>query len=235
MANLHTENSAVKRLPCRKTAPVSGVPASGQSKSPAVFIDRDGTIIHERNYLRLVKDIRIFPFAIEALALLRSAGFKLVLITNQSGIGRGYFTEKKLHQIHHSLQKQLARKKVAFDGVYYCPHHPEANCDCRKPRLGLVKQAARDLHLSLKHSFTIGDHVNDFRLGQNMGGKGIFVLTGHGHEEHKKIRSRKEELRPDAVLKNVLEAARWIIKETTTDPAYQSHTGNRTTRGVETK
>jgi histidinol-phosphate phosphatase family protein len=181
-------------------------------KNKAVFIDRDGTIIREKNYLRRVKDLALLNGAVEGLRGLRSAGFKVIMVTNQSGIGRGYLTETKLAQIHAHLQKLLSMKKAAFDGVYYCRHLPEDGCACRKPRLGMVNEAAKKFNIDLKSSYSIGDHVNDLLLGQNMGGKGVFILTGHGKEEFRKIRREPGKYKPDHVAKNFREGAEWIIK-----------------------
>ena len=181
-------------------------------KTPAVFIDRDGTLIHERHYLRTVKGLRLFAGAVKAMKLLKEAGFKLIMVTNQSGIGRGYLTEATLARIHAHLEKMLKKQGVSFDGVYYCPHHPDVKCSCRKPNLGMVRAAQRRFGLDLKRSYVIGDHVNDFLLAQNMKGTGIFVLTGHGKHEQEKIRKSKGVLRPDHIEKNILTAARLIIR-----------------------
>jgi histidinol-phosphate phosphatase family protein len=180
-------------------------------KSPAVFIDRDGTIIYERNYLRKIKDIKLFAFAVESMKLLKEHGYKLVIITNQSGIGRGYFSEARLKKIHLRLLEMLGRKGVKIDAVYYCPHLPDDGCECRKPKLALVRLAQRKLRLDLKRSCSIGDHMGDYLLGKNMGGKGLFVLTGHGREVLKMIDSPKTKVKPDFVAKNILVAAKWIV------------------------
>jgi len=179
----------------------------------AVFIDRDGTVIKEKDYLRKIKDIELFAHTIPALKLLKKAGFKLILVTNQSGIGRGYFTEEKLGRIHTSLQKLLTSKGAGFDAVYYCPHAPGAGCSCRKPNLGLVKLAGKKFHLNLKRSYSIGDHSGDFLLGRNMGGKGVFVLTGHGKREYRKFVKDPSAPRPDRIEKNILSAAKWILSD----------------------
>ncbi|MFH1369263.1 MAG: HAD family hydrolase [Elusimicrobiota bacterium] len=180
-----------------------------RGKNKAVFIDRDGTVIHERNYLSKLKDIKIFSGAVKGLKLLRESGFKTILVTNQSAIARGYLTEKKLRKIHARLQELLKRKGVAFDGIYYCRHLPGDGCLCRKPGTGMVKAAARRFKIDLKKSFTIGDHVNDFLLGKNMGGKAVFLLTGHGREEFGKI--KKTGKRPDSIEPNFLKGVKWIL------------------------
>jgi histidinol-phosphate phosphatase family protein len=187
--------------------------AARNTKNPAVFIDRDGTLIREKNYLRRVKDIQLIKGSVEALQLLRGAGFKLILITNQSGIGRGYFTEKKLLQIHDSFQKLLTKKGIPLDAIYYCPHHPEAGCDCRKPNLGMIKRACREHRLDPKRSYSIGDHSGDFLIGQRMGGKGIFLLTGHGRKEMAKIERSEGRLAPDFIARNMVAAAKYIVAQ----------------------
>jgi histidinol-phosphate phosphatase family protein len=181
-------------------------------KSRAVFIDRDGTIIHERNYLRKVSDIKLLSGAVAALKLLKEKGFNLILVTNQSGIARGFLTTSKLRQIHNYLGSMLLTKGVKLDAIYFCPHGPDSGCNCRKPKLGMVKQAQRKFNINLKESFTVGDHVNDYLLGKNMGGKGIFILTGHGKQELKKIKKDKILIKPERIFKNFLCAAKYMAK-----------------------
>jgi histidinol-phosphate phosphatase family protein len=179
-------------------------------KNKAVFIDRDGTLIHERHYLRRVKDICLFADAVASIKKLKCAGYKVVMVTNQSGIGRGYLTEKKLLEIHAHLEKRLAAAGASLDGVYYCPHHPDAACGCRKPKLGMVEAARKRFSIDLKRSFTIGDHAGDVKLGQAMGGSGIFVMTGHGREEFPKLAAKGA--KPDFVAKNLSSAVRYILR-----------------------
>lgn len=184
-----------------------------RGKNKAVFIDRDGTIIKERCYLSKIKDISFLSGAVKALHLLKSAGYKLILVTNQSGIARGYLTEKKLLRIHDYIQKYLKQKGVEFDAVYYCKHGPDDKCSCRKPRTGMVEQASKRYNIDLKRSFVIGDHLNDFLLGKNMGGRAVFVLTGHGKEEYAKLGAGKFRQKPDKVAKNILMGVKWILKQ----------------------
>jgi len=183
------------------------------AKRPAVFIDRDGTLIREKNYLSKIRDVRLIAGAVEALKLLRRAGYALIMVTNQSGIGRGYFTEEQLRKVHLHLSALLKKKGAALDAIYYCPHHPDEDCKCRKPGLGMVNAAKKEFNLDLRRSYAVGDHTNDFLLGQNMGGKGIFVLTGHGRRERKKIESSKGELSPDKTFRNLFAAAKWIARQ----------------------
>ncbi|MGA2089983.1 MAG: HAD family hydrolase [Endomicrobiales bacterium] len=181
-------------------------------KNKAVFIDRDGTLIHERHYLRRIKDLRLFSDAVESLKKLKKAGFKIIVVTNQSGIGRGFLTEKKLLQIHARLEKMLSRAGVPLDAIYYCPHHPDTICDCRKPKLAMVEKARKRFDIDLKRSFTIGDTANDVKLGRAMGGTAIFVLTGHGSQQYPKLSAAGAQ--PDFVAKNLRSAARYITAHT---------------------
>jgi len=189
---------------------------SNASKSPAVFLDRDGTLIQEKNYLRRIADLKFIKGAIEAVKLLRTKGFKIFIITNQSGIARGYFSEKKLLQIHDSLEKKLIQKGAWVDGIYYCPHGPDDNCSCRKPKTAMVKRAQKEHKINLKKSYVIGDHPADFILAKNMGGKGVLVLSGHGKHELKNTLSKKGVQKPDKTTKNILSAAKWIVRDCTT-------------------
>ena len=183
------------------------------NKSPAVFLDRDGTLIQEKNYLRRIADLKFIKGAIEAVKLLRTKGFKIFVVTNQSGIARGYFSEKKLLQIHNSLEKKLSQKGAWIDGIYYCPHGPDDNCSCRKPKTAMVRRAQREHKINLKKSYVIGDHPADFMLAKNMGGKGVLVLSGHGKHGYKNTLSKNSVQKPDKITKNILSAAKWIIKD----------------------
>jgi D-glycero-D-manno-heptose 1,7-bisphosphate phosphatase len=156
--------------------------------------------------------VQLIKGAVEAVKLLKAAGFKLIIISNQSGIGRGYVTKKKVCEINDHLLELLKNKGAALDAAYFCPHLPTDGCECRKPNLGLVNRAAVKYGLDLKRSYAVGDHLNDFRLGENMGGKGIFVLTGHGRSELKKLGGSK--LKPYKITKDILSAAKFILRET---------------------
>ncbi|MBI1325391.1 D-glycero-beta-D-manno-heptose 1,7-bisphosphate 7-phosphatase [bacterium] len=147
---------------------------------PAIFLDRDGTLIEERHYLSEPAQVSIFPGAIEALSQLSQAGYALVIVTNQSGIGRGLFTEDQLAIVHRHLEKSLADGGVSLDGIYHCPHAPDQACECRKPLPGLVRRACDDLGLDPARSWVIGDKPADVALGMNVGARPILVLTGYG-------------------------------------------------------
>jgi len=141
----------------------------------AVFFDRDGTIAKDVNYCRRPEDFVLFPEAAKVIKKLNKCGFKVIIITNQSGIARGYFDEEVLNRIHKKMQEELARKCAYIDGVYYCPHHPDDNCECRKPKPALVLQAARDLNIDLEQSFVVGDLQKDMELGKVAGCKTILI------------------------------------------------------------
>ena len=182
---------------------------------PAVFLDRDGTLIEERNYLDRLEQIAPFPDAASALAQLAGAGFALVLVTNQAGVARGYFDEAFVQRAHEHLAALLARDGIVLDGYYYCPHHPEGTvaqyrrgCRCRKPGPGMVEDAARDLDLDVARSFVIGDKWIDVELAQNAGARGILVRTGYGAA----IEAEPPHgLRPFAIVDTLADAADVIL------------------------
>jgi histidinol-phosphate phosphatase family protein len=141
----------------------------------AVFLDRDGTVIEDADYPQDPTRVRPLPGAVEALRTLRAAGLRLVLVSNQSGLGRGYFSEREAEAVHTEVVRQFATRGVAFDGAYYCPHAPEAACACRKPEPGLLLQAARDLGLDLARSYMIGDRPSDVEAGRRVGAATILL------------------------------------------------------------
>lgn len=173
-------------------------------KQKAVFIDRDGTLIEEVNFLHRVEELRFFSFTDEAIRLLKEHGFKVVLVTNQSGIARGIYSEGEMHAIHEKIQEDLSAK---LDAIYFCPHLPNAGCACRKPNLGMIEAATADLPIDLENSWMIGDKNLDVELGFNAGIKPIMVMTGYG-EKHLPKLARK----PEFVAENLLEAVKIIIE-----------------------
>lgn len=150
------------------------------AKKRYVLLDRDGTIVVEREYLADPAGVELLPRAAEGLRKLQAAGFGLVVVTNQSGIGRGYFDETALAAVHARMQELLTNENVALDGIYYCPHVDEDDCDCRKPRPGLATQAARELSFDVSQAFVIGDKAIDVNLAAGLGASGILVRTGYG-------------------------------------------------------
>jgi D-glycero-D-manno-heptose 1,7-bisphosphate phosphatase len=173
-------------------------------KSKAVFIDRDGTLIEEVNFLHRVEDLQYFPFTDEAIRLLKANGFLVVLVTNQSGIGRGVYTEAQMHTVHAQIQTDLTEK---LDAIYFCPHLPNEGCACRKPNLGMIESAMADLPIDLENSWMIGDKVLDVELGKNAGIKTVLVLTGYG-KKHLESLKRK----PDFIVENLREAVEVITQ-----------------------
>ncbi|WP_022853981.1 D-glycero-beta-D-manno-heptose 1,7-bisphosphate 7-phosphatase [Thermodesulfatator atlanticus] len=178
---------------------------------PAVFLDRDGTINEEVNYLSSPEEFKLIPGAGEAIRLFNQAGFAVVVITNQSGLARGYFTEETLQKIHQKMCKDLAAHGARIDAIYYCPHHPDDHCSCRKPKTGLVERAAKELGLDLKKSYVIGDRYLDLLLARNIGAKGVLVLTGYGREELEK-KLPEIGLEPDIIARDLLDAAKRILQ-----------------------
>ncbi len=149
----------------------------------AVLLDRDGTLIVERHYLADPAGVELLPGAAEGLRRMRESGLALVVVTNQSGIARGYLDEDALGAIHARMEALLAAEGVVLDGIFHCPHLPDAGCECRKPLAGLAQQAAAALGFTLSRSFVVGDKACDIGLGRRLGVPAILVTTGHGARE----------------------------------------------------
>jgi histidinol-phosphate phosphatase family protein len=179
-------------------------------KVPAVFLDRDGTVIFSKDYLSSPEQVKLYSYAADSINMLQAAGFKVVIVTNQSGVARGMFTENDLQKIHKRFIFLLKKAGAKVDGIYYCPHVDEDFCNCRKPKPGMVLQSAKDLNIDLEKSYTIGDSIRDYLLGYNTGGRGILVLTGHGKKQRSKI--VYEKIKPMSVCKTLKEAVSLIIK-----------------------
>jgi D-glycero-D-manno-heptose 1,7-bisphosphate phosphatase len=183
----------------------------------AVFLDRDGTINREADYLRRVEDLRLLPGAAGAIRLLKEMGFLVVVISNQSGIARGLLTPAGLEAVQGELCRRLERRGASIDAFYHCPHLPGApvreyavECRCRKPQTGLFEKAAADLGIDFSRSWAIGDRMRDISGPVKLGCRGILVLTGYGKEE---LKNRGEWARePDFVEKNLIAAAERIAK-----------------------
>lgn len=178
----------------------------------AVFLDRDGTINEESGYLFRQEDCRFIPGAVEALSQLNQAGFLVVVVTNQSGIARGYYTEDDLKQLHIYMEKEIATAGGRVDGWYYCPHHPDyssdaTRCDCRKPLPGMLQIAADELGIDLGSSWMVGDKIADIRAGKAAGCHTALVKTGYGEAEA--ASAPDEQL---AVFDDLGSAAAYIIK-----------------------
>jgi D-glycero-D-manno-heptose 1,7-bisphosphate phosphatase len=183
---------------------------------PAIFLDRDGTLVEEAGYLDRLERLVFFPYSVDAIRLLNRSGFAVVIVTNQAGIARGIFKESFVAEAHRHIGEQLALGGARVDGFYYCPHHPEAvvdalrqDCDCRKPKPGMLIRAAADLGLDLSKSFVVGDRWHDLEAGQRVGARGILVRTGYGRTEEAAPRAA---LTPAAITDNVIEAVSWILR-----------------------
>lgn len=152
---------------------------------PAVFLDRDGTIIEERDYLSDPSGVVLLPGVVEALRLLAAADFLLIVVTNQSGIARGLYSLEDYHAVAKRVGEKLARAGVRLDSTYFCPHHPDFSgpCECRKPAVGMYRQAARELGADLQGSYFVGDRAKDVAPAAELGGQGILVRSGYGREE----------------------------------------------------
>ncbi len=183
-------------------------------EKPAVFLDRDGTMIEEVGYIDHPDKVRILPGTIEALRIFREMDWWVLVVSNQSGVARGLFPEERVTAVNRRLQQLLQQKGVAVDGFYYCPHHPRAkvdvyrkDCDCRKPRPGLLKQAMRDFPVKPSQSIIVGDRYSDVEAGKLLGLFAILVLTGYGVDEFIRFRNDSARTQPDLVVANLREAA----------------------------
>ena len=184
--------------------------------TPAVFLDRDGTIIDDVGYLDRVDGVALYPWSADALRLLRRGGFAIVVITNQSGVARGLYAESAVHEVHAHLAEALGRGGAVVDAWYHCPHHVDAvdaayrlDCDCRKPKPGMLVKAAADLGLDLARSVVVGDRWSDVAAARAVGAAGVLVRTGVGAREE---RTPEAGLTADAIVPSLAEAASWILR-----------------------
>jgi D-glycero-D-manno-heptose 1,7-bisphosphate phosphatase len=186
-------------------------------KKPAVFIDRDGTINEQMGYINHLSRFVILPGVAEAFRLLNENGYLAIVVTNQSGVARGYFPMDLVHQIHESLKAFLRTKGANADGILFCPHYPTGtvpeytkDCDCRKPKAGLIEQAEALFDIDMNRSYMVGDHSTDMELAERCGLKGILVKTGYGLGEIEYALSQKK-IKPSHIAGDLLDAVRWIL------------------------
>jgi len=184
-----------------------------EKKNRAVFLDRDGTINEEVGYLSRIEELKIYENAAEAIRLVKEKGFLAIVITNQSGVARGYFTEEFIITVHNKINEYLNARGTSLDALYYCPHHPKygnehyrKECPCRKPEPGLLLMAAEDFNIDLKSSYVIGDMLRDIDTARRVGAKGVMVKTGYG-------RNVVATSKPDYIAEDLLDAAKWIIRD----------------------
>ena len=183
----------------------------------AVFLDRDGTINEEVGYVNHIDRFSLLPRVEPAIRLLNERGLKAVVVTNQSGVARGYFPESLIHQVHEKMEALLREKGAHLDGIYYCPHHPEVGrppyrqrCRCRKPETGLIEEAVRQLGIDCSKSYMVGDRGKDVEFAHRMGARGILVLTGYGRGEWEYGQSQWGK-RPHHVAWDLFDAVQWIL------------------------
>lgn len=172
--------------------------------SKAVILDRDGVLVEDTGFVHKIEDFKLIPNAVEGLKLLKN--FKLFIITNQSGIGRGYFKFEDFLNYNKKVVEELEKHNIKIGKTYVCPHAPEENCECRKPKAKMIKDAAKEFGIDLSRSFMIGDKKIDVEMGRNAGCKSVLVLTGNGMRE-------KENSKADYVAKDLIDAAKWILKK----------------------
>jgi D-glycero-D-manno-heptose 1,7-bisphosphate phosphatase len=195
------------------------------STQRAIFIDRDGTLSQEIGYVNHPSRFRLFPFAVDAIRLINRSGFLAVLVTNQAGVARGYFPEETIGAVHGVVTGALSAGDAHLDAIYYCPHHPSVgeapyrlDCDCRKPRPGLLRRAERELGADLPRSFVVGDRAGDLDLAWSVGATAVLVKTGYGLGELLNHAPRWPR-QPDLVAENLLHAVELILTRVESEPA----------------
>lgn len=200
-----------------------------------VFLDRDGTVNEEVGYLNHVDRCRLLPRAAEAIRLLNDAGLVTILVSNQSGVARGYFQERLVQEVHAKLERMLSAEGARLDAIYYCPHHPDIGppglkreCDCRKPRIGMLLRGAEKFDIDLACSYIVGDKLSDVACGQEAGALGILVHTGYGRGELEN-HPRRGDVIPDHQASDLIDAAAWIVSRERSRARIESpHRGERT-------
>lgn len=182
-----------------------------KKRARAVFIDRDGVLIRDADYLGSIDGLEVYKGAPKALKLLRAAGFKIVIVTNQSGVARGYFTMSTVRKIHAELKRRLAKAGARWDAIYFSPHGPDSGHAWRKPGTGMLLAAKRKFELDLKASYMIGDKTSDVECARRAGCASVLVLTGNGG------RDKAFKVKPTVVRRDILSAARWIAEKNSTN------------------
>jgi D-glycero-D-manno-heptose 1,7-bisphosphate phosphatase len=203
----------------KAAVPQTGLRNGGRDLRPAIFLDRDGTVTDEVGYINHLSRVKIYPFAAEAIRMLKSTGLPVIIVTNQSGVGRGYFTEEIVGQVHGMVQDTLQAAGAGIDAYYHCPHHPGAavekyrrECRCRKPGTGMPEEAAEEFCIDLTRSYVVGDTYRDMKMGFAIGARTILLMTGYGRGEYEYRRGEWFRM-PDLLAENLLEAAKLIVVE----------------------
>ena len=185
----------------------------------AVFLDRDGTISKEVGYVRNPDQFQLMPKSAEAVKLINERGLKVIVVTNQAGVAKGYFPEAMVSRVHKKMEAMLSDQGAFLDGIYYCPHHPEGvveayrkMCECRKPASGLIKRASKEHGIDIASSYMVGDKMADVECGHRIGVKGILVQTGYGKDELNKIEGAGIR-RPEYIADDIFDAVKWIVND----------------------
>lgn len=185
----------------------------------AVFIDRDGTMSEEVGYVNHISRFKLLENTAAAVKLLNEAGVLAIVATNQAGVARGYFEEPMINKVHEKLKNELAKSGASVDAIYYCPHHPSAGkppyraeCNCRKPKPGMILKAKDDFDIDLSRSYMVGDKISDVEFGLKLGLKSVMVMTGYGIGEYEHQR-QDWKVAPDFIAGDLLEAVKWIIED----------------------
>ena len=173
----------------------------------AIFLDRDGTLNEDTGYVHTIEDFSLYPYTIEALRHLQDAGYMLIVLSNQSGIDRGYYTKEDVYKVHDHMCTLLEDAGIHIAEIYICPHTPEKGCDCRKPMTKHVMEAKEKHDLDLQQSWLIGDKDTDIEPAHKIGARSVFVLSGHGIEHLEKARGKK----PTYIARDLLQAATYIV------------------------
>ena len=188
-------------------------------KKPAVFLDRDGTINEQMGYINHLSRFVIFPGVAEAVNLLNTNDFWVIVITNQGGVARGYYPIELMHEMHAFLTRSLNKKGAIIDGIFYCPHHPAGimpeysmECDCRKPKTGLVHQALEAFDIDISNSYMVGDRIVDIELASRLEIDGVLVKTVYGLGEIDYVLPQHP-TKPSHIAQDLLDAVKWIIGE----------------------
>jgi histidinol-phosphate phosphatase family protein len=175
---------------------------------PVIFLDRDGTILDEKGYLTDPQKIHFYPTALVGLKKLIRNGWRFIVITNQSAVGRGYITHSQLRKINSVFRKRLQQKGIYIADILYCPHLPNAGCSCRKPQIGLPLRAKRKYKINFKTSYVVGDQDRDIKMAKRLGAKGVLVLTGAGAKNREKMKKIAHK-----VTSNMKTASEWIVED----------------------
>ena len=185
-----------------------------------IFLDRDGTIVEEKEYLSRPEQLVLLPHAAEAIKLFNQKGLPVLVVTNQSGVARGFFSEETVQKINYALAETLHATEAVVDRWYYCPHHPKygderyrQQCSCRKPNIGMLEQGARDFNLDLARSYMVGDSLSDLEAARNAGTKAILVLSGYGETTREALKHNTADTKAHFVASDLLAAARWITQD----------------------